>query len=212
MVDVVVIGERTHLMQTIALEVQRTGYTVLIVPPSDQHTVRDLHPCLVIDTTGDPDADVVVYERSEIELMSSSDPEHSSGSAASAVATAVVDIIERRGCRGRAARTIGVADIELDLAGVRCVVGGRTIDLTPTEFRLLGYLVDNAGIVVSKEQILDRVFDFDGYQPNVVEVHISSLRRKIDFDGGSRIETVRGVGYVIRSPEGSSSLRRLTAS
>jgi len=75
------------------------------------------------------------------------------------------------------------------------------IELTPTEFKLLHYLMLNAGRVVSKSQILDRVwqYDFDG-NANVVEIYISYLRRKIDEHGPRLIHTVRGVGYSIRQP------------
>ena len=70
-----------------------------------------------------------------------------------------------------------------------------------TEFKLLHYLLLNAGRVVSKSQILDRVwnYDFDG-NANVVEIYISYLRRKIDSLGPSLIHTVRGVGYTLRPP------------
>jgi two-component system OmpR family response regulator len=78
---------------------------------------------------------------------------------------------------------------------------GHVIDLTPTEFKLLHYLLLNADRVVSKIQILDRVwqYDFDG-NDNVVEIFISSLRRKLEEHGPRLIHTVRGVGYRLRSP------------
>lgn len=75
------------------------------------------------------------------------------------------------------------------------------IDLTPTEFKLLHYLMVNADRVVSKAQILDRVwqYDFDG-NDNVVEIFVSSLRRKLEAHGPRLIHTVRGVGYRLRRP------------
>ena len=85
----------------------------------------------------------------------------------------------------------------------RCTGGRRSIELTPTEFKLLHYLMLNTGRVVSKAQILDRVwnYDFDG-NANVVEIYISYLRKKIDSLGPRLIHTVRGVGYSLRpSPE-----------
>jgi two-component system OmpR family response regulator len=79
--------------------------------------------------------------------------------------------------------------------------GDRSIDLTPTEFRLLRYLLLNPGRVLSKAQILDHVwqYDFNG-DGNVVETFVSYLRRKIDAGGDPLIHTVRGVGYILRVP------------
>ena len=82
--------------------------------------------------------------------------------------------------------------------------GARAIDLTATEFKLLHYLLLNTGRVVSKSQILDRVwnYDFDG-NANVVEIYISYLRKKIDAHGPRLIHTVRGVGYSLCAPRRS---------
>ncbi len=78
---------------------------------------------------------------------------------------------------------------------------GCVVELTPTEFKLLHYLLLNSDRVVSKAQILDRVwqYDFEG-NDNVVEIFISSLRRKIEAHGPRLIHTVRGVGYRLRRP------------
>ncbi len=77
---------------------------------------------------------------------------------------------------------------------------GETIDLSPTEFNLLHYLMINAGTVVSKAQILVSVWDedYEGSE-NVVELYIGYLRRKVDKDRNPLIHTKRGVGYVMRS-------------
>ncbi|WP_165983883.1 response regulator transcription factor [Streptomyces sp. YIM 98790] len=79
---------------------------------------------------------------------------------------------------------------------------GRPVELSPTEFRLLAYLLENTGRVVSKAQILDRVWGYDfGGDSRIVESYIHYLRRKIDSDGQpSLIHTLRGVGYVLRTP------------
>jgi len=94
-----------------------------------------------------------------------------------------------------------VADLRLDEESHEVFRGNTSIELTPTEFKLLHYLLLNAGRVVSKSQILDRVwnYDFDG-NANVVEIYISYLRKKIDSIGPPLIHTVRGVGYSIRRP------------
>src|SRR5579872_907623 len=94
---------------------------------------------------------------------------------------------------------LAVADLELDEESHQVFRGEHTIELTPTEFKLLHYLMLNAGKVVSKSQILDRVwnYDFDG-NANVVEIYISYLRKKIDSIGPRLIHTIRGVGYCLR--------------
>jgi two-component system, OmpR family, response regulator len=81
--------------------------------------------------------------------------------------------------------------------------GYRTLELTPTEYRLLHYLMTNAGRVVSKAQILDHVWRYDfGGDTSVVETYISYLRRKVDQGGDSPlIRTVRGFGYTLRAQE-----------
>ena len=76
--------------------------------------------------------------------------------------------------------------------------GADTIDLTATELRLLRYLAAQRGRVVSKTQILTAVWGYDDYDPNLVEVHVSALRRKLEAHGPRLLHTVRGLGYVLR--------------
>ena len=108
--------------------------------------------------------------------------------------------------------TLRYADLELDDDGHEVRRAGRTIELSPTEFKLLRYLMLNAGRVLSKTQILDHVWQYDwGGDANIVESYISYLRRKIDSatpgdDDATPIpliHTKRGVGYVLRLPPGS---------
>ena len=76
---------------------------------------------------------------------------------------------------------------------------GALIELTPTEFSLLRYLLVNAGRVLSKAQILDHVWSYDfGGDSNIVETYISYLRKKVDRSGEPLIHTVRGFGYSLR--------------
>jgi two-component system, OmpR family, response regulator len=76
---------------------------------------------------------------------------------------------------------------------------GQRISLTPTEFELLRFLLRNVGVVVSKTQILDRVWEYDFRgNANVVELYVGYLRRKLEAAGPRIIHTVRGVGYVLR--------------
>jgi two-component system OmpR family response regulator len=90
-------------------------------------------------------------------------------------------------------------DLEMDEARHVVTRGGRPVELSPTEFRLLRYLLANTGRVVSKAQILDHVWQYDfGGDAGVVERFVSNLRRKIDFGGPSMVHTVRGFGYSLR--------------
>ena len=93
------------------------------------------------------------------------------------------------------------ADLELDEATHEVRRAGNLIDLSPTEFLLLRYLMINADRVVSKSQILDHVwqYDFRG-DAGIVETYISYLRKKIDIYDPALIHTVRGVGYRLRLP------------
>ncbi|TDB72232.1 response regulator transcription factor [Actinomadura sp. KC216] len=91
-----------------------------------------------------------------------------------------------------------VADLELDEAHWRVRRGGVDVDLSPTEFRLLAYLMRNAGMVLSRTQLLAGVWGWDHGNPQVVETYISYLRRKLDPLGTPLIHTQRGVGYALR--------------
>lgn len=95
-----------------------------------------------------------------------------------------------------------VADLELDEDAHEVKRGGATVALTPTEYRLLQFLMVNAGRAVSKGQILDYVWGHDDpYRDgNVVEPCVSYLRRKVDQGQPRLIHTVRGFGYVLRIP------------
>jgi two-component system, OmpR family, response regulator len=93
------------------------------------------------------------------------------------------------------------ADIEMDEGSHEVWRGGRAIDLTPTEFSLLRFLLANPRRVLSKDQILDYVWNYDfGGESSIVETYISYLRKKIDAEEPPLIHTVRGVGYVLRLP------------
>lgn len=95
-----------------------------------------------------------------------------------------------------------VADLELDPDGVQATRAGEPIRLSPTEFRLLHYLMTNAGRTVSKPQILQHVWDYDfNGDTGIVDTYISYLRRKIDNGRPKLIHTVHGVGYVLRGPK-----------
>jgi two-component system OmpR family response regulator len=93
------------------------------------------------------------------------------------------------------------ADIELDDDSHEVWKAGKPVSLSPTEFKLLRYLMSNSGRVLSKALILDHVWNYDfGGDANVVESYISYLRRKVDTTEPRLIHTLRGVGYVMRVP------------
>ncbi|MBV9846809.1 MAG: response regulator transcription factor [Kutzneria sp.] len=92
-------------------------------------------------------------------------------------------------------------DLELDEEAHEVRRDGRAVQLSPTEFNVLRYLLVNAEKVVSKTQILDRVWNYDfGGDSRIVESYISYLRRKVDTAGPPLIHTIRGVGYTLRMP------------
>jgi two-component system, OmpR family, response regulator len=95
------------------------------------------------------------------------------------------------------------ADLELDEESHQVWRAGRPVQLSPTEFKLLRYLMTNAGRVLSKAQILDHVwnYDFRG-DSGIVESYVSYLRRKVDAVEPRLIHTIRSVGYVLRRPDG----------
>jgi two-component system OmpR family response regulator len=96
---------------------------------------------------------------------------------------------------------LGYDDLVMDEDAHEVRRGGRLIELSPTEFNLLRYLLVNAEKVVSKAQILDRVWNYDyGGDTRIVESYISYLRKKIDMHGRPLIHTIRGIGYSLRLP------------
>jgi two-component system OmpR family response regulator len=96
---------------------------------------------------------------------------------------------------------LAFADLELDDDTHEVWKDGVLVALSPTEFKLLRYFMQNAGRVLSKAQILDHVWNYDfGGEANVVESYVSYLRRKIDTTEPRLLQTLRGVGYTLRLP------------
>ena len=112
-----------------------------------------------------------------------------------------VEVLARRRGAGPAQETsYQVADLELDRLSHRVTRAGKAVDLQPREFRLLEYLMKHAGQVVTRTMLLEHVWDYHfDPQTNVIDVHMSRLRAKID-KGFERplLHTVRGAGYVMR--------------
>ena len=93
-----------------------------------------------------------------------------------------------------------VDDVVID-EGARTVIrGGVKLDLTRTEYQLLSILAQHTGQVMSKVQLLTGVWGYDAFDANLVEVHMSALRRKLEAHGPRLVHTVRGMGYVLRAP------------
>jgi len=96
---------------------------------------------------------------------------------------------------------LSFADIELDEDTHEVWKAGELVPLSPTEFKLLRYFMQNTGRVLSKAQILDHVWHYDfGGAANVVESYVSYLRKKLDTTEPRLLHTLRGVGYVLRLP------------
>jgi len=105
----------------------------------------------------------------------------------------------RRGVTPEQPLRLRVGDVVIDLDGHRVVRGERLVELTPTEFAILGLLAEHPGRVVTREHLTDVVWDGEEVGANALEQHVAGLRRRLEVDGASRIvHTVRGVGYVAR--------------
>ncbi len=113
-----------------------------------------------------------------------------------------INALARRPALAEVLTVLRVGDLELDLLKRTATRQGRPIELQPREFRLLEYLMRNAGRVVTRTMLLENVWDFHfDPQTNVVETHISRLRAKVDKGFSPElIRTVRGAGYCLGAP------------
>lgn len=96
--------------------------------------------------------------------------------------------------------TVQVGDLLIDEPAGVAERGGHRLPLTATEFRLLGFLASRRDQVLSTTQILSQVWGYDEYADNLVQVHVSALRRKMEEHGPRLVHTERGLGYVLRAP------------
>src|SRR3954468_14497420 len=112
-------------------------------------------------------------------------------------------ILRRTGVASEQSSRLTFEDLELDEDTHEVSRGGRPIELTATEYRLLRYFLLNPRRVLTRAQLLDHVweYDFDG-DSRILETYVSYLRKKLDPHGPSLIQTVRGVGYALRLPRG----------
>jgi two-component system OmpR family response regulator len=110
-------------------------------------------------------------------------------------------VLRRAGMAETESATLAFEDVELDEDAHEVTRAGRHIPLTATEYRLLRYLMLNPRRVLTRRQLLEHVWDYDfNGDARVLETYVSYLRRKLDPHGPPLIHTVRGVGYVLRSP------------
>jgi DNA-binding response OmpR family regulator len=104
----------------------------------------------------------------------------------------------RRG-KGQSAAKLKVRDVEVDTASRTVSRGGQPVMLSAMEYRVVEYLAHRHGVIVSKTELLEHLYDFNWERfSNVIEVYISGLRRKLDDRNGELIQTLRGQGYVLR--------------
>ena len=108
----------------------------------------------------------------------------------------------RRGSTETPQTELELCDLKIDLLSRQVTRTGKTIELQPLEYRLLEYLMQHAGQVVTRTMLLENVWDYHfDPQTNVIDVHISRLRGKIDRDfNPALLHTVRGTGYILRDP------------
>jgi two-component system, OmpR family, response regulator len=114
-----------------------------------------------------------------------------------------IEALLRRGTVAATTTTLRVADLELDLLTRTVRRCGKAIELLPREFRLLEYMMRNSGQVVTRTMLLEHVWDYHfDPQTNVIDVHVSRLRQKIDKNFEQPLlRTVRGAGYCLRAPD-----------
>ena len=117
--------------------------------------------------------------------------------------TARLDAVMRRRSGTPGVQTYQVGPLQIDLLKREVTCSGRPISLLPREYRLLEYLMQHEGQVVSRTMLFEAVWDYRFEErTNVIDVHISRLRKKLDASGNApMIETVRGSGYLLRAPD-----------
>ena len=115
----------------------------------------------------------------------------------------VKTVLRRSGGGAASGATLRAGGLDIDLERHRVTAGGKTVELSPTEFRLLRFLMERKGRVFSRDQILDAVWKGEAFVgPRTVDVHVRRLRAELDKAGvGKYVQTVRGVGYSFSEEE-----------
>jgi two-component system OmpR family response regulator len=113
----------------------------------------------------------------------------------------VRSVLRRAGIAEPDSSRLVFEDLELDEDAHEVTRGGALVDLTQTEYRLLRYLMLNPRRVLTRQQLLEHVWDYDfGGDARILETYVSYLRKKLDQHGPPLVQTVRGVGYALRTP------------
>ncbi|MBF4514127.1 response regulator transcription factor [Plantibacter sp. VKM Ac-2885] len=225
-IRVLIVDDDENLQRLLALVFRRQGWKVLTASSGEAGILqaKSHRPHLVVLDVSLPDIDgLQVLQRIRAELPDtlvlfltahSSVSERISGIAAGgddymSKPFSTEEVMVRLRGLSRRSRMIWqadplpvlIGDLTLDENSHAAARAGEHIRLTPTEFALLRYLADNVNRVVSKHQILDRVWEYDyGRESKIVEMYISYLRRKIDAGRPRMIHTIRRVGYMLRAP------------
>lgn len=199
------LGESGHVVDHAAdgatgLTLAAEGYDVLIVdrmlPALDGVSVveclraqGDMTPVLFLSALGEVD--------DRVRGLKAGGDDYLAKPYAFSELLARVEALARRGSPPEALTRLEVGDLVIDRLARRVVRAGRRIDLQPREFRLLDYLARHAGQVVTRTMLLENVWEYHfDPQTNVIDVHISRLRSKIDKDFETPLlHTVRGAGY-----------------
>jgi two-component system, OmpR family, response regulator len=223
---ILVVDDERSITDLVSMALKYEGFTVQTAASAREarHAVMDFRPALVVLDVGLPDEDgFAVVERLVADGLkvpvifltardATEDKVHGLTvggddyvtkpfSIEELVARIRVVLRRHQPAGGAPASRLALADLELDEDTHEVLRAGRPVELTRTEFRLLRYLLINAGRVLTRSQILDHVWDYDfGGDASVLETYISYLRRKVDQADPSLIHTVRGVGYILKVP------------
>ncbi len=164
------------------------GLTILkTLRASQNHT-----PVIILSALGDVD--------DKVEGLRSGGDDYLTKPYAFAELLARIELLAKRGefSNSKAVTKLSTNQIEVDLLSRKVKVGDATVDLQTREFSLLEYLLRHKGQIVTRTMLLEAVWEYHfDPQTNVIDVHISRLRKKINDKDGSIIKTVRGAGYII---------------
>ena len=223
---VLVVDDERSITDLVAMALKYEGFTVHTAATARdaRHAVMDFRPALIVLDVGLPDEDGFAFTQRLVSdglkvpvifltardatedkvhglTVGGDDYVTKPFSIEELVARIRVVLRRHQPAAGAPSSRLSLADLELDEETHEVVRAGQPVELTRTEFRLLRYLLMNAGRVLSRAQILDHVWDYDfGGDASVLETYISYLRRKVDRAEPQLIHTVRGVGYVMRVP------------
>jgi two-component system, OmpR family, response regulator len=223
---VLVVDDERSITDLVAMALKYEGFAVQTAATARdaRHAVMDFRPALIVLDVGLPDEDGFVFTQRLVSdglkvpvifltardatedkvhglTVGGDDYVTKPFSIEELVARIRVVLRRHQPAAGVETGRLTLADLELDEDTHEVIRAGQAVELTRTEFRLLRYLLMNAGRVLSRAQILDHVWDYDfGGDASVLETYISYLRRKVDRADPQLIHTVRGVGYVMRVP------------